>query len=106
MAEWLGRGLQNLVQRFESASDLRFCRADDFLSRLFCFLGVYVSTTHIPHKNINSQMAVALHKRILRAIAHLAKGRLCGYCVLLLGLAPCAMSYPHEFGQSPHFESA
>ena len=23
MAEWLGRGLQNLVQRFESASDLR-----------------------------------------------------------------------------------
>ena len=29
MAEWLGRGLQNLVQRFESASDLRFCRADD-----------------------------------------------------------------------------
>ena len=22
MAEWLGRGLQNLVQRFESASDL------------------------------------------------------------------------------------
>ena len=51
-------------------------------------------------------MAVALHKRILRAIAHLAKGRLCGYCVLLLGLTPCAMSYPHEFGQSPHFESA
>ena len=27
MAEWLGRGLQNLVQRFESASDLTnpFC---------------------------------------------------------------------------------
>lgn len=24
MAEWLGRGLQNLVQRFESASDLSF----------------------------------------------------------------------------------
>ena len=23
MAEWLGRGLQNLVQRFESASDLQ-----------------------------------------------------------------------------------
>ncbi len=23
MAEWLGRGLQNLLQRFESASDLR-----------------------------------------------------------------------------------
>ena len=23
MAEWLGRGLQNLVQRFESASDLK-----------------------------------------------------------------------------------
>ena len=22
MAEWLGKGLQNLVQRFESASDL------------------------------------------------------------------------------------
>ena len=24
MAEWLGRGLQNLLQRFESASDLVF----------------------------------------------------------------------------------
>ncbi len=24
MAEWLGKGLQNLVQRFESASDLNF----------------------------------------------------------------------------------
>ena len=23
MAEWLGKGLQNLVQRFESASDLQ-----------------------------------------------------------------------------------
>ena len=26
MAEWLGKGLQNLVQRFESASDLRFVK--------------------------------------------------------------------------------
>ena len=26
MAEWLGRGLQNLVQRFESASDLTATR--------------------------------------------------------------------------------
>ena len=26
MAEWLGRGLQNLVQRFESASDLSATR--------------------------------------------------------------------------------
>ena len=26
MAEWLGRGLQNLVQRFESASDLKEVR--------------------------------------------------------------------------------
>ena len=42
MAEWLGRGLQNLVQRFESASDLRFCKADDFhkSSVLFCELFV------------------------------------------------------------------
>ena len=35
MAEWLGKGLQNLVQRFESASDLqgrRFCDVL-FLSR-------------------------------------------------------------------------
>ena len=30
MAEWLGRGLQNLVQRFESASDLEW----DFDKRL------------------------------------------------------------------------
>lgn len=25
VAEWLGRGLQNLVQRFESARDLQIC---------------------------------------------------------------------------------
>ncbi len=42
MAEWLGRGLQNLVQRFESASDLSNCRADDLKksSVLFCALSV------------------------------------------------------------------
>ena len=37
MAEWLGRGLQNLVQRFESASDLQ--NSDKrliFISRFFC----------------------------------------------------------------------
>ena len=33
MAEWLGRGLQNLVQRFESASDLK---ATNIVSRFFC----------------------------------------------------------------------
>ena len=29
MAEWLGKGLQNLVQRFESASDLSLKIAND-----------------------------------------------------------------------------
>ena len=38
MAEWLGRGLQNLVQRFESASDLeKNAEQTTFLSRLFVF---------------------------------------------------------------------
>ena len=46
MAEWLGRGLQNLVQRFESASDLQNCRADDFSSRLFCFGGFVREQAH------------------------------------------------------------
>ena len=34
VAEWLGRGLQNLVQRFESASDLPFFKKKQpYLSR-------------------------------------------------------------------------
>ena len=30
MAEWLGKGLQNLVQRFESASDLKYAEQTTF----------------------------------------------------------------------------
>ena len=33
MAEWLGRGLQNLEQRFNSASHLHFVTADFSLKR-------------------------------------------------------------------------
>ena len=48
MAEWLGRGLQNLVQRFESASDLQ-----DFDKRLnfsvvFLFGGGVSVQAHTP----------------------------------------------------------
>ncbi len=39
VAEWLGRGLQNLVQRFESARDLQNCIPDgQFLSSGFFIL--------------------------------------------------------------------
>ncbi len=40
VAEWLGRGLQNLVQRFKSARDLEFSLSDrSFLhEELFRFL--------------------------------------------------------------------
>ncbi len=65
-----------------------FAEQTTFISRLFCFLGVSVSTTHILHKNINSQMAVALHKRILRAIAHLAKGGCADIVFYCSGLRP------------------
>ena len=37
MAEWLGRGLQNLVQRFESASDLQKMLPEMVAFFAFCF---------------------------------------------------------------------
>ena len=37
VAEWLGRGLQNLVQRFESALDLRFKPFSAMLEKGFFF---------------------------------------------------------------------
>lgn len=36
MAEWLGKGLQNLVQRFESASDLTKTASGFIPTRFFC----------------------------------------------------------------------
>ena len=47
-----------------------------------------MSATHILHKNINSQMAVALHKRILRAIAHLGMGGCADIVFYCSGLRP------------------
>ena len=41
MAEWLGRGLQNLVQRFESASDLQNMQSRR-LDKVVCFVLVVV----------------------------------------------------------------
>lgn len=38
MAEWLGKGLQNLVQRFESASDLNLIPEDAVFQALRGFL--------------------------------------------------------------------
>ena len=94
MAEWLGRGLQNLVQRFESASDLENCRADDLKSRLFCF-GVLSVSLHpyIPFENSLSHLSIHsrrysiasleefdkvrdIHKEAL--IGYLADSRRCG----------------------------
>jgi hypothetical protein len=37
VAEWLGRGLQNLVQRFKSARDLNKERQFDFVELAFFF---------------------------------------------------------------------
>ena len=56
MAEWLGRGLQNLVQRFESASDLEkipFRQTTDFESVVF-FVGCvgYVFAENAAEKSI------------------------------------------------------
>ena len=39
MAEWLGKGLQNLIQRFESASDLTKTALQASATRFsFCFV--------------------------------------------------------------------
>ena len=64
MAEWLGRGLQNLVQRFESASDLSFSEQTTE-SRLFLFWGdSYEQAPEFP-QNKHSQKAITLSKNIL-----------------------------------------
>ena len=47
-----------------------------------------MSATHILHKNTNSQMAVALHKRMLRAIAHLGRGGCADIVFYCSGLRP------------------
>jgi hypothetical protein len=44
VAEWLGRALQKLVQRFESARDLRKPRLQLAFS-VFCFSSVTISVT-------------------------------------------------------------
>ena len=54
----------------------------------FVFLGVFVSTTHILHKNTNSPRAVALHKWMLRAIAHLGMGGCADIVFYCSGLHP------------------
>ena len=45
VAEWLGRGLQNLVRRFESARDLRIKLLSCTLSAIREFFIVYFSGT-------------------------------------------------------------
>ena len=45
MAEWLGRGLQNLVQRFESASDLHLYLINPYKSMIY--EGLFLSYTQI-----------------------------------------------------------
>ena len=48
MAEWLGKGLQNLVQRFESASDLTETALQMSATRFsFCF--VIICHTAVRH---------------------------------------------------------
>ena len=41
MAEWLGKGLQNLVQRFDSASDLKKNRVVDIYNAVPVLLYIY-----------------------------------------------------------------
>ena len=42
MAEWLGRGLQNLVQRFESASDLTKTALEITLTLFFFWFVIHL----------------------------------------------------------------
>ena len=64
MAEWLGRGLQNLVQRFESASDLSATRNGSiFFAELTISNGALVplhsplSTLHFPLSTFPSPLS-------------------------------------------------
>lgn len=49
MAEWLGKGLQNLVQRFESASDLTKNRVVVVYNAVFSVLS-YICNTAVQIK--------------------------------------------------------
>ena len=70
MAEWLGRGLQNLVQRFESASDLQKSRADDLKKSSVLFWSFVCEQAHANLPN-NTSLAAMLCKR--ERTAHLKR---------------------------------
>ncbi len=52
VAEWLGRGLQNLVQRFKSARNLQLVKTPT--RRLFSFMPVSGFTNTLKNKHIVS----------------------------------------------------
>ena len=55
MAEWLGTGLQNLLQRFESASDLTKTALETLLTLFFfCLHGKILLYRAKSHKDIGS----------------------------------------------------
>ena len=67
MAEWLGRGLQNLVQRFESASDLqRFRQTTDFYQSFFLFVQVAseLSSVYNLRQEVSREFGLAPSLRI------------------------------------------
>ena len=84
MAEWLGRGLQNLVQRFESASDLQILQSRR-LTKSSVFLWPWLSAS--PRHCRKTNVAYWLLLCTVIAIAHLLT-RVAGIIVyILLALA-------------------
>ncbi len=84
MAEWLGRGLQNLVQRFESASDLQILQSRR-LAKSSVFLWLWLSAS--PRHCRKTSVAYWLLLCTVIAIAHLLT-RVAGIIVyILLALA-------------------
>ena len=70
MAEWLGRGLQNLVQRFESASDLQKAEQMTFKSSVLFLWCMGEQGSPAPHKQTPPQRLL-LCKNILKSFTHL-----------------------------------
>ena len=63
MAEWLGRGLQNLVQRFESASDLSATRNGSIFFAELTISNGALSTFHSPLSPLHFQFVTIYYNR-------------------------------------------
>ena len=105
MAEWLGRGLQNLVQRFESASDLQRISTSDWWKSVAIFCSFKWFASQLASLAQTKIEPAARSRNPAETIAHLGNGGCRDRIYLLLGLRPALYSVPASLGFALHFES-